>query len=136
MTSLCFECGHQHSGCSTAGLRSAALTEPQDVGDGDGDGHAVLVHLALSEEFGTEQERDAVLALEDRLEQVIAEADVGEVDANEFGDGEVILYLYGPDKDRLWAVREVMAECPLRPAFALLQGADPDVHSERVQLPD
>ena len=73
--------------------------------------HAVLVHLPLSDdEFGTEAEREAIFALTDRMESAIADAGAGEFDGNEFGGGECVLFMYGPDADRLFnAVQPLLA---------------------------
>ena len=68
---------------------------------------AVIVHFALSDsEFGSPEEREAIFAFEDQLEQAIAKASAGEFDGNEFGGGECVLYMYGPDADRLFAAVE------------------------------
>ena len=65
--------------------------------------HAVIAHLPLSNgEMGTEEEREVIFLLEDRLAAAVEHAGVGEFDGNEFGAGECVLYLYGPDADRLY----------------------------------
>jgi hypothetical protein len=65
--------------------------------------HAVIAHLPLSNgDMGTEQERDVIFLLEDRLSAAIERAGVGEFDGNELGAGECVLYMYGPDADRLY----------------------------------
>jgi hypothetical protein len=71
------------------------------------DEHALIVHLALGNaDFGTEADRAAIWALEDQLEAAIAAASAGEFDGDEFGQGECVLYFYGPNVDRLFAVVE------------------------------
>jgi hypothetical protein len=68
---------------------------------------AVLVHLHLSDAgLGTEEDDEAIEALEEQLERTITEAGVGEFDGHEFGGGECILFLYGPSADDLFAVIE------------------------------
>ncbi|RWF79628.1 MAG: hypothetical protein EOS26_01330 [Mesorhizobium sp.] len=68
---------------------------------------AEIVYLLLNDgQFGTSKERASILALEDRLEQVVGNASVGEFDGDEFGDGKCILYMYGPDAERLFVVIE------------------------------
>jgi hypothetical protein len=68
---------------------------------------AVIVYLLLNDgQFGTLQERESIHALEDRLEQVVGNASVGEFDGDEFGEGKCILYMYGPDAERLFVVIE------------------------------
>ena len=65
--------------------------------------HAVIAHLPLSNtQMGSEEERDVIFLLEDRLSAAIERAGAGEFDGNEFGAGECVLYMYGPDADRLY----------------------------------
>lgn len=68
--------------------------------------HAVIVHFSYgSTDLGP------LHALEDRLEQAIASAGVGELDGNEIAvDGsDGYLYMYGPDADRLFeTIRPVL----------------------------
>lgn len=97
---------------------------------------AVILHFELSDrDFGSDREREAVYELETRLEAAIAKMGAGELDGNEFGGGEAVLYMYGQDKDRLWAAIESdVRQFPLRPAYALLRAGGPDVKAERVNL--
>jgi hypothetical protein len=83
--------------------------------------HAVIAHLRLSDpNFGSEQEREAIFALEDRLNVAIERADAGEFDGNEFGDGECTLYMYGPDADRLYnAIAPVQMSPLARGGYAI-----------------
>lgn len=103
--------------------------------------HAVITHLPLSGgAFGAEDEREAVFALETRIEKAVAELG-GEHDGNEFGEGEAILYTYGPDADALLAaIRRSLEDFPLRSgAYAVKRyghADDPDALSERVPLAD
>lgn len=97
--------------------------------------HAVLVHLALRGEYGSAADREAVLALEDRLEAAIEAMDAGELDGNEFGGGEVVLYLYGPSKDRLWQAVEHDVRAVATPgSYVLLRAGGPGVAPERLDL--
>jgi hypothetical protein len=101
--------------------------------------HAVITHLPISgDDFGTEDEREAVCALEARIESAVA-AVGGEHDGNEFGSGEAVLYTYGPDGDAvLEAIRGCFEDFPIRPgAYAIKRfGAadDPAGREERVPL--
>ena len=103
------------------------------------DEHALITHLPLSDdEFGTEDEREQVFELEDRIGEAVA-ALRGEHDGNEFGNGEAVLYTYGPDADALLAaMRESLSGFPVRPgAYAIKRygrADDPDAHEERVEL--
>jgi hypothetical protein len=62
--------------------------------------HAVIVHF----QYGS-TDLARLFALEERLEQAIAEAGAGEFDGNEVAvDGsDGYLYMYGPDADKLFA---------------------------------
>lgn len=63
---------------------------------------AVLAYIKLSDEqFGSDQERSRLFALAEKLEEVIAQSGAGEFDGNEIGTGFHILFMYGPDADRL-----------------------------------
>ena len=83
---------------------------------------ALIVNIRMTEaRFGSERERVAIAALADDLERVIPEKQVGEFDGDEFGDGRCILYMYGPDADRLFeAVEPVLrAAAVARDGFAI-----------------
>ena len=100
-----------------------------------GEDHAVLIHFALSEEFGTEAERTVIGDLGDRLADVVERAGAGEFDGDEYGNGEASLYLYGPDLERLWtAVEADVRACAVRPAFVQLRPGGPDVPARRLDL--
>lgn len=85
--------------------------------------HAVILHYALSDEtHGTPEEREAIFALEDRLIALIDAAGVGDLDGNEFGGGEAVIYCYGPDASRLFQAIEAEARgFQARPAYAYLR---------------
>ena len=69
--------------------------------------HAVIVHLPLSDgDFGKPEERESLFALDQRLEEAVERSGAGEFDGNEFGSGECVFYIYGPDADRLFEVVE------------------------------
>jgi len=101
--------------------------------------HAVIAHFALSEdEFGTNAERETILALEDRLIEAIADVNAGEFDGDEFGAGEVVLYAYGPDADQLFnAMEPQLRAFTARPAFCILrygEASDPAALERRIDL--
>lgn len=101
--------------------------------------HAVILHYALSDDrHGTFEERELIFALEDRLMSIIDSGQLGELDGNEFGEGEAVIYCYGPDAGRLFAGIEAAARAfPARPAFAYLRfGAvsDPTAAEQRITL--
>jgi hypothetical protein len=58
-----------------------------------------------------------VFKLEEALAAAIEESGAGELDGNEVGGDEVVLYMYGPDADALY---EAMA--PLLRASPLVEG--------------
>jgi hypothetical protein len=101
--------------------------------------HAVLVTYALSDaRFGQEREREAIYALTARLAEAVDAADAGEFDGNEFGSGEVVLYAYGPDANRLFAAMEPQLRAfPARPAHVVLrfgEAEDPTTIEQRIHL--
>lgn len=112
-----------------------AVAATEDSGGGR---HAcsVQLHFKLSDdEHGTQEERGAIAELERQLTEAITAADVGEFDGDEFGGGEAVLWMFGPDKDRLWSAVEPLArQFPLRPAFALLVAEGDDVPTEQVHI--
>jgi hypothetical protein len=100
---------------------------------------AVIVHYRLSDdEYGLTEEREAVFRLEDRLESLIDGHQVGQFDGNEFGAGEVVLYCYGPDADRLFdAIEQELRSFAARPAYATLRygdAADLSAKERRIDL--
>ncbi|WP_238011865.1 immunity 26/phosphotriesterase HocA family protein [Dactylosporangium sp. AC04546] len=87
-------------------------------------GDAVVVRYTLSDFYGDESERAAVYGLQERLRAALDGA--GEFGGNEFGDGGVTLFLYGPDADRLYAAATpLLRELPYRPARVRLRYGDP-----------
>ena len=111
-------------------------TDPEPVAADD---HAVITHLPLSDDgFGTEDEREAVDELEERIGEAV-DAIGGEHDGSEFGGGEAVLYTYGADADALFdAIRQCLDGFELRPgAYAVKRygrADDPDAREERVPL--
>ncbi len=66
--------------------------------------HCVMLTIPLSDdEFGTDEETDALHALGDELEAAIEEAGLGEYDGNEIGGGEYIHFIYGDNADDMLA---------------------------------
>jgi hypothetical protein len=51
----------------------------------------------------TDRDLKPVFALEESLSAAIADSMAGEFDGNEVGDGQAILYMYGPDADALYS---------------------------------
>lgn len=75
--------------------------------DKSGDEQAVLVMLPLhGEDYGSIEEREAILALADQLADTVSKDGTGEFDGEEFGRQNCTLYLYGPDADNLFSSME------------------------------
>jgi hypothetical protein len=114
--------------------KKAAEPEPSAADD-----HAVITHLPLSDDrFGTAGERDAVHELEARIEEAV-DAIGGDHDGDEFGEGEAVLYTYGPDADALFdAIQRCLDGFEVRPgAYAVKRygrSDDPGAREERVPL--
>jgi hypothetical protein len=85
--------------------------------------HTVIAQYQLTAgPTGTATDIHSLFTLEERLIEAIGAARAGEFDGNEFGPGEVTLYAYGPDADRLYAAMEpVLRAFPPRPAHVLLR---------------
>jgi hypothetical protein len=100
--------------------------------------HAVIVHLPLSNsDFGAPQEQEALFALQDELATVIENTRSGEFDGDEFGEGECVVYTYGPDADVLFAAIEpvLKASSLARGGYAIKrygEAADPAAREVRV----
>lgn len=100
--------------------------------------HAVIARFQLGgDEFGEPDQRSLVFEAERSIGAAVAAAGVGEVDGNEFGGGEVVIYAYGPDAEALFRVMEPgLRMLPFRPAHVVLRYGEPgdDVVSDRVEL--
>ncbi|MFF3654653.1 hypothetical protein [Streptomyces olivochromogenes] len=94
-----------------------------DSGDEE---HAVIAHFRLaSGGFGGAHQRELVHEAEQAMAAAIEAADVGELDGNEFGGGEAVVYAYGPDADALFKVMEpTLRGLPFRPAHVVLRRGD------------
>ena len=75
--------------------------------------HAVLLHFRLDGEGPTPDEMTRYHGLQDELSAAIAAEGAGDVDGDEWGGGECVVYTYGPDAERLWkAMEPVLAKYP------------------------
>ncbi|MCX4907397.1 hypothetical protein [Streptomyces sp. NBC_00878] len=88
--------------------------------------HAVIAHFRLARDgFGDVDQRKRIYDAEQVMEAATRAANVGEVDGNEFGGGEAVVYAYGPDADALFKVLEpTLRSLPFRPAHVLLRRGD------------
>jgi hypothetical protein len=102
--------------------------------------HAVIACLKITEDqLDLRREYDAVDKLTDEIARVIDENEVGEFDGEEVGGGLCVLYMYGPDADRLFEVVEpVLKAAPLtRGGFVIKRygsASDANVAETRVSL--
>lgn len=128
---------------TTARLFGANPAEPAQVakdvetGDYDPDSEqSVFVYFTLDGgDHGTDAQREAVFQAERILEAELEQAGIGQIEGNEFGDGQAALFAYGPDADALFAAMEPQLRMvPLRPAYALLRYGGPDKPRTRIDL--
>jgi len=98
----------------------------------------VIVHLRLSDDgFGTDDDRVAILELEDAMEAAVSAESAGLLDGDEFGQGECVLFLYGRDADRLFSVIKPLLESSTIASggFAIKQYGEPgDLEAETVRV--
>ena len=99
---------------------------------------AVIVHIPFSTDaFGTDEEQEAAFALETELEEAVNASGLGEFDGNEFGGGECVFFIYGPDADALYGhIEPVLRSNPLAAGgFAIKrygEASDADAREARV----
>jgi hypothetical protein len=96
----------------------------------------IAVHFKLSGgKFGTTDERDMAHAFSDKLASVIEESQAGIFDGDEFGAGEGVFFMYGPDANRLFDVVYPLLKTwePLRGGYAIKRYGRRD-NSERVEF--
>ncbi len=100
--------------------------------------HAVLLHLKLAADgFGDPADLEPLQTLEQILAEAIDTAGAGMLDANEIGEGECVIYTYGPDADRLWrAIEPHLRAHAARPgSYAIKRYGGPKTgRQERVNL--
>ncbi|MFF2205901.1 hypothetical protein [Streptomyces sp. NPDC058145] len=96
---------------------------------------AVIAHYRLSDsKYGSRAERNAIYNAERAMAAAVEKAGVGEVDGNEFGGGEAVLYAYGKDAEPLFKVMEpTLRGLPFRPAHVVLRQGSREAQS-RVDL--
>ncbi|MET8643481.1 hypothetical protein ABZX69_12495 [Streptomyces sp. NPDC004074] len=100
--------------------------------------HAVIARFHLGgDDLGERDQWSLVFAAERSAGAAVRAAGVGEVDGNEFGGGEVVIFAYGPDAKALYRAMEPhLRALPFRPAHVVLRYGEPadDVASERIEL--
>ncbi|MFF2132048.1 hypothetical protein ACFVW1_43230 [Streptomyces olivochromogenes] len=100
--------------------------------------HAVIARFHLGGgDLGESDQWALVFEAERSMTAAVEAACVGEVDGNEFGGGEVVIFAYGPDAEALYRVMEPgLRALPFRPAYVVLRYGEPadDVVRERIDL--
>ncbi|GAA3010735.1 hypothetical protein [Actinokineospora diospyrosa] len=101
-----------------------------------GENQAVFVTLKLAGgHFGSDDERKVIRALEHDISAAIDAAGTGEYDGDEFGGGEVVLYMYGPDADALFAtVEPLLRREPRFPGHAIVRYGESGTATPRRQV--
>ncbi len=98
----------------------------------------VKIYLQLTDEYGTEEERERISELTDDLEDAIEKHDAGEFDGDEFGGGQCVLYMYGPDADKVFgAIENVLKKAKIvRGGYAIKRYGPPadGIKEKRVKL--
>ncbi|MGA7669290.1 MAG: hypothetical protein WBW04_02645 [Nitrolancea sp.] len=85
--------------------------------------------------FGTPDDQEAILTLEDRLSDAVEGARVGDYDGNQFGNGLGEIYFYRPSANALLAVmRPILAASSLPAGSYLVVRRGPDETEERISL--
>lgn len=100
---------------------------------------AVIARFRLgADDLGEPEQWSLVFGAERAMAAAVEAAGVGEVDGNEFGGGEVLLFAYGPDADALYRVMEPgLRGLPFRPAYVILrygEAGDESAPESRVGL--
>lgn len=102
--------------------------------------HAVIVHLRLDDDgFGSAEKRESINELQDALAAAIDKAEAGEFDGDEFGEGECVLFMYGPDADVLFdTIKPILKKSPhSKGGFAIKrygEAGDPKAKEVKVKL--
>jgi hypothetical protein len=112
-------------------VRLPGVKTPTAPDSGDEE-HAVIAHFRLAGDgFGDADQRELVYEAEEVMATAVEEAGAGEVDGNEFGRGEAVVYAYGPDADVLFKVMEpTLRGLPFRPAHVFLRRGDSEARVE------
>ena len=101
--------------------------------------HAVVVRLGVGGGWLPSPEQiKGIRLLEREMEAALAANGAGQLDGDEFGGGQVTLYLYGPAADRLLgSIEEIVRQFPATFRYADLRYGDVDDESasgRRVRL--
>jgi hypothetical protein len=99
---------------------------------------ALIVRATLPNGVDTDATFDALVRIEEELAVAIALAGAGELDGAELGQAELVLYMYGPDAERLFiAVQPVLCKAHLtQRAIVTIRLGPPGSASREVSLGD
>lgn len=101
---------------------------------------AVIVHIPLSGDSGTEDELDRLFNLECELAFEVKAANAGGYDGNEIGGGLFTIFVYGKDADRLAGLTvDVLRRWEIPAGSYLIKRygdllVDPSPREERIDL--
>ena len=88
-------------------------------------GVIVTIDLEGLQEFGTEDQHESIHALEQKLATLLPEC--SGIDGDEFGEGECIVYLYGPSADDIFsAIESELKSSPFNRIDITLQYGRPE----------
>ena len=118
--------------------RKSGKSPESDESETPSSDQAVTIRLRLSDgSFGTDDERQRVLLLEDQIIEAVDRAGVGAVDGHGFGAGVAELFLDGPDAEALFAAVENLVRAfnpPTGSTVLLMYGRDDDAQSRTIAL--
>jgi hypothetical protein len=118
-------------------IEAAFFAEIEEPTEAHGAEQAVLVYLdgrTLPPEVYEEYD---VGGLEDQLRPLLEQTGAGDYDGDEFGPGEVTLFMYGPDAEALFRVIEpVLLAHPLcQNARVIIRPGGPRTRGREIRLP-
>jgi hypothetical protein len=118
-------------------LTTRKLRIPQPVKAAEEQALIATVRLR-SGDMGNAEERQRIVALEDRLTAAIKQSKAGEVDGDEFGNGVCTVYMYGPSADRLFKVALPILKKFVAPpgSYVVKRYGKPGAKQDRVALGD
>jgi hypothetical protein len=94
--------------------------------------HCIKVCLKLCGEHASEEEVEAIHGFSEVLEEALETHQAGEFDGDEFGGGECMLYMYGPDADRMFEViQEPLSQFSLASGGYVIKRYGPPVDGVR-----
>lgn len=97
---------------------------------------AVIVYLDGTDLPAEVYQNCDLATIEDRLTEVIERDGLGEFDGNEVGPTEAILFMYGPDAERLFSgVEQTLRDYPLcKGARVLIRRGKPGAEQREIIL--